>query len=233
LIDISLILPSRSRVALLRELLISVRKNATDISRVEVNVAVDSDDAMTLDQMGNLKSHFPFTDFYVLERKQNLSAGYYNPLAALSNGRTIWALNDDSRLTSPRWDQLIIDRARDADNQWGANSAWYGRTKDTNFGTYSCFPIQSRRAVELTGYFFHPHVIGWGADQGAYKLWSGLGRVMEIPVWVQHLSWHHGNRDQDEVNVSVQAMSRSFHEGGGNLSVIDGEIERIRAILKP
>jgi hypothetical protein len=215
--DFSIILPSRGRPALLKQLLESIKETTTRPDRIEVLVAMDDDDFVPF----TLNSDYPFTHFIVGKQQTNFSAGYYNRLAGMSRGRFIHALNDDTVFRTPGWDCIALEALKDAD-------LCYGRVDDVRSlgGQYCFFPILSRRTVDLLGYFFHPGFPTWGADVHLWRVFHALGLVVNVPIVVEHVSHHTGTREQDEVNLRVESLAE--YDWG----LVETETARFREIMK-
>lgn len=231
MIDFSIIFPSRQRTQKLGNLLSSISRTTSDISRVEVLVAVDFDDVETItfvhDHQVNSKVWpWPFVKFFVRERATNFSDQYYTWLYKQSTGRYVQALNDDTLFATKDWDSKVVaelDRCKHRDG------AVYGQCEDCYGAEFCCFPILSREAVDAQGWFFHPGFTAWGADIHLWRIWEALDRVVDLRHLhrVEHLSHHCGHDvEPDEVHKRMQALSTFAHE------TAPMEAKRIEEVLR-
>jgi hypothetical protein len=222
--NFSLILPSRERINLLENLLESLLKNTSDIDNIEVWIAFDWDDSQSVKNIKKLSNKFTFTQFLVTDRQNNLSDGYYNRLAKISNGKFVQVLNDDCQIVTNSWDEKAI-KVLSEYQKFISDGILYGKAQDEGIG-YSCFPLLSRQAIEAMGWFFHPEMTAWGADIHLHEVYSKVNRVIDLPYKVDHISHHTGKRDRDNVNYRLSSIS-SY-----NYASADGESQRLRNILK-
>lgn len=139
--EVSLLLPTRERPALLRRFLKSAAQHALHPERVEVVLYVDDDDAGAFDI-----SAAPFHT--TLLRGPRFSMSAYNSLcAAHSSGGLLMAVNDDVVVESAGWDAAI--GALSNLHPDGIFLAW---PRDGVMNQrLSTFPIVSRRLCRLLG----------------------------------------------------------------------------------
>lgn len=167
---ISVLCPSRGRPDSLRESVESLRKYATQPDDLEVLVAIDRDDiAGYLDQMRDAQ-----VIFWVSPERHGYTRlhEYYNYLAAtLATGDWLLIWNDDARMLTPGWDQVI-----------GAQPPGVLRmTVNHNDGGNS-FPVFPAAWARALGYVSpHPHLDVWLG-----KIGDLLGCHNRIPVEVLH-----------------------------------------------
>lgn len=216
---LSIICPSRDRLALLEGFLTSIAETAYDPAKIEVLIALDGNDEQSLAAVPRLKRVYNFLRFW--SSVEEFGSVYYNRLAGMSSGRAIWALNDDCCIQTKHWDKLIPE------------DIWYGKTSQPDENRFASFPILGRQAVKLQGYFFHPFFRGWGADQGLCHVWRALGRCQELNIHVDHLSYHSSKRQKDKVNEDMAKISQHFHTNPGRFfaQIAPGEIERLSKLI--
>lgn len=182
--DWSIIFPSRGRVPLLTKLLESLAAVTQDTTRLEVLVAIDLDDTASCAALRFFECEFPFCHLFRLRRQLNLSRGYYNFLAKESTGRYVQGLNDDVTFLSS-WEPAV--EVLDTESKRWPDGAVYGRCKDSWGAPYACFPVLSRQAIDVAGWFFYPRFPAHHADVHLHQLWSAAGRVVDLPFAVDHL----------------------------------------------
>lgn len=237
--DWSLILPTRERTKKLGDMLDSIERTRSDMrTEIEVLVAFDLDDQETACWIGESD---PMTycpepgvlvargaKFFACERATNFSRDYYNMLYRHSTGRYIMALNDDTRFATPGWDRMALIMLDVAKARW-PDGCVYARCRDGYGGLFGCFPILSREAVELQGYFFHEGFKAWGADISLSRVWTALHRAVDLPFTVEHVSHHTGLDDApDAVHLRMKELSNTGYAHNASAP----EAARLRELLK-
>jgi len=222
----SIIFPTRDRLALVSELLRSIRKNTAYIEDVEVLIAVDSDDIKSYDGIRHLCC--PFVKVYQVPRSLNFSRDYYSYLAKLSSGNWIITANDDCVFETPNWDVLAYDVLKDKP---GVIYGWIQDGIDgyraQGHGNYCCFPLQGRAGYEALGYIFPSRVPTWGADIWAKNLYDQVDSVVELPITLRHYCHHNKTREQDEISKRI-AMNQVPFDMRPNYD----EVNRLLAVLR-
>lgn len=183
MIKFSLILNSRLRKNLLSELLYSIALNTSCVEDIEVLISCDSDDLSTL--IYSKSCQYKFAKFQFIQREANLHKRI-NKLANEAIGKYIFVLNDDCEILTPDWDIQtfkILELAKDG--------IIYGRTRDNSCDKggdkkYASFPIISKKAVDVLGFFMHECFVGLGGDVGIYRVYNTINRVVDVPVYIDH-----------------------------------------------
>jgi hypothetical protein len=101
---ISILLPTRCRAESLKESLSSLLVNASDPYGIEILLAVDPDDAgcYTLDDYPELQVWIAPERFGYARLHE-----YFNFLARQAEGEWLMLWNDDARMMTPGWDEII------------------------------------------------------------------------------------------------------------------------------
>lgn len=222
--DWSLILPTRERLDLLEGLLSSLRATTVRPDLLEVWIAVDDDDEPTVMKIPGFMRDYPFTRFLCVPRQGNMSVGYYNRMARLTQGRYIMALNDDVRFVTSGWDRVGI-AALEKFQAEHPDGVCYGKADDGLKMAYGCFPVLSRQAYFAMGWVFHPEFTSWGADINLHAIMSRVARVVDLPFHLLHLSHHTGLRTRDAINERVGQIANY------NYACAEGESMRLRDIM--
>lgn len=191
-VKFSLILNSRERPILLKNLLKSIKQTTKNIDEIEVLIACDNDDTISRIVSYDLKNDYSFCQFYFRERTKNLNASL-NELYNKSSGNYIFVLNDDVEFLTPDWDTLAYQALQE---YTGAklDGIVYGKIRDNSSDKvndlYSPFPIISRPAADALGYVVSPLWISWGADLHIGRIFGkeGIDRICDLSyIKVSHV----------------------------------------------
>jgi len=141
-VNISLLLPTRHRVALVHRLFESLARTTADLQGLEVVLYVDEDDPASQEI-----SH-PTLSLVKIVGMPGLAMGSMNRACyAASHGRYVMLINDDLIFRTQEWDIRILDTAsRFADEI----VLIYGNDLDQE-DAVPTFPILSRTACEILG----------------------------------------------------------------------------------
>lgn len=211
-IDWSIVLPSRDRVSLIAKLCQSIRDTASDISRIEVLVAIDEDDRTSMRAVPGLEDSFPFVRFYAGKHQKNFSSGYYNPLAEMSRGRFVQLMNDDVEFLTPKWDRLALETL-DQYTETRPDKICLGEPNDDTGAVdcgkpYACFPVLSREAINAMGYAQNPGYTTWGADTHLARVFRSLDRAVSLPFALKHTCPQNKTRRRDGHYSRLRGLAR-------------------------
>ena len=180
----SLILNSRQRPILLQNLLHSIQDTTNDLSDIQVFISCDKDDHETYAVCKSFW-HSRHVRFEFIDRERNLHKRL-NYLARNSQGKYIFVLNDDCVLLTPNWDQIAYDILENTNQD-----IICGQTQDNSCDksqlNYSSFPMISRKAIEVVGFFMPDSLPGLGGDVFAYRLYHSVDRLVDIPIDIDHV----------------------------------------------
>ena len=165
-IDFSVIMPVRGNIDGLRVCLGAFNLFTAQRDKFEVILVVDDDDPDAV-FYNKLIGKFGFTiRVLVVARSQNFSHDYYNAAAKIASGDNILAVNDDCYMQTYGWDDIIREKV--AANEKLKGIYLVALMDSTYHDDPNCpfprFPMISRKAVELLGFFVHPKVRQWPAD---------------------------------------------------------------------
>jgi hypothetical protein len=169
--------------------LVELAKNP---ERLEILIAFDDDDVSTINYF--VENIAPYLDnknvrYSAMQFKRlgyiRLNE-YLNELVKHSHGAWILFGNDDAVMTTPDWDQVIMDH----DGEFALL-----RAETNHEHPYAIFPILPRRWVEITGHI-SPHQVNdaWVSQVG----WM-LDIVKNIPVMIHHERYDLTGLNGDEV----------------------------------
>lgn len=172
---VSLLLPTRKRVAILKKSLESLETYTKNFKAVEILIAVDKDDFDT--QLFLKELVFPIEiRTFIFERKGYLRLHeYMNELAPHANGDWLMLWNDDAKMLTLGWENKII-----------AHTGWFGllRAQCVTFPShpFALFPIIPKEWITFFGTFSPVTHNDWWA----YNVAAPLGRMKNINVNIYH-----------------------------------------------
>lgn len=222
--NFSLILNSRKRPHFLSNFIKSVENGVEDKSNVEILIRIDEDDEESLELA---KNQFNFNiDFYCGERPKNLHTTI-NELAFKAKGKNIFVCNDDMRITTKRWDSIIIKKIEEhkkinkiKDNIYYCKTNCNSVDRDHSKG-YCSFPIISKEAVETVGFFMHESFVGLGADHGIYRLYKSIERIIDLQeIEIDHI-FHRTVEDVIKSDLTAAEMRNNSHSNWVNPESLD------------
>ncbi len=144
MVEISLILPTRERPALLQRMLGSILETASHPALLEVILYVDDDDQ-------SMPIEFPGLKIIKLIGPRKSMGEMTQACYERSTGRLIILVNDDLVFRTKGWDLLVkgeADRYLDDILLLYPNDCYYGKKLST-------FPILTRRCCDLLGRIAH------------------------------------------------------------------------------
>lgn len=190
-IDISVVLPTRGRTEALKSSIASLVNTSSHPESIEILLAFDDDD--TDSQTYFKKSIVPLlTDSGVVFEAMSMPRlgyarlnEYVNRLVSSSQGQWVMMFNDDARMITKNWDNVI----RGYDDRFALLRA------DTNHEhPYAIFPILPREWFELFGYF-SPHQLN---DAWVSQIGFMLDIVVTVPIYIEHDRFDLTGKNKDD-----------------------------------
>jgi glycosyltransferase involved in cell wall biosynthesis len=161
---VSLILPTRKRVKDLQETLDSVIQNSNlNNPNYEIIIKLDYDDKESIEYMNTFINEQNNISFVVSSRLE----GWYNlvdfieTMIDMSKGKYIWNINDDSRILTPNWNDVLESKLTEFKIyhpliEWGPDINGYVHS------FREAFPIYPKKLKELWGYLCpHNNIDSW------------------------------------------------------------------------
>lgn len=136
---ISLLLPTRGRPLLVKRLLQSITDYTTDLNNLEIIMYLDEDDK------GSHGIEDPRLQIIKKIGPRSSMGTYNTKCLEYSSGDIIMLMNDDLVISTPRWDQIIIDHSRSI-----SDGIYLAYPNDSEAGHRMCtFPIMSRDTCKI------------------------------------------------------------------------------------
>ncbi len=201
----SIILNSRKRVELLHELFQNIIEKTSNLDEIEIIVSFDSDDIESLAYVFDISTYhqiFSHTEsrftldeefrnkirsllrFEFRQRDRELIKSY-NRMVTFATGEFIFVLNDDARIETQDWDKIAWENLKGHDIIYGATTC----TSVDHHPTlgYASFPIISKKACDVLGFFMPPHIKTLGGDVAVFRIFDAIKYVMDLPINIRHL----------------------------------------------
>lgn len=194
----SLLCPTRERTQYLERLLGTLSDSIKNGDLIEVLFAYDKDDIITEAYLKRCRKRFKF-NIRLFSRYQSdfLNRDYYNLLSSNAVGEFHWLIGDDLLFIKKDWDRYLVEKINDFFSKNNSRVLYIRIKDDTPMPEtsldYSNFPIISKQAIDIVGYFMPPSIPSWTGD---YLVWciysdSKINRVLNIDeVLLNHISFH-------------------------------------------
>jgi hypothetical protein len=230
MIKFSILITTRQRTEMLSNLLESIYKTTSNPSEVEIRIVYDLDDKETIDW---INKKIPYeavivTWFHNRERSTNLVNDYHNWLAPQSQGKYIIFSNDDALFELNGWDIKTWEKLENFEKKY-PDGIIYGipedfekenRRNESNW--MACFPLLSKKAIEVLGYAFDPAYIKDGADWALAGTYRKINRVVDLRecIVIKHLSFRSGRRKWDVLDENSLKLDSIINGNPPNINNI-------------
>lgn len=189
--NISVLIPTRGRLQWLQECIESILTTASDPLRVEILLGMDNDDTETVKGIQDTIALKGYTGVIVelFERAgyKNLDV-YMNRLAELSTGDYLLCFNDDARIRTQGWDQVL--EAADA-----AKDTIYVFQLKNNHSDGNIFPFVPRIWYTILGHI---------SLAAPYDTWIGmLGDMLNVNKKIDAFGYHFRTEKEGEENAAL------------------------------
>jgi hypothetical protein len=231
---ITIIFPSRSRIELVKKLLLSIEEKTYNKEWIEVISICDHDDKETLDLFHEMSSQITY-DFKFVSRKQkeklDLPNDYYDlGLKLASDSYFTWILGNDCEININNWDynlygaiyssipELFTEIEKNEkyfyfkindDTHWNEK----GESLNIHGDESCCFPILSSNYCKDLGEFYPKEIPTWGADTCLFHLVFKSNKVNIVDainlIGIKHYSMHNKRVEQDEISKRVEIAHKN------------------------
>lgn len=212
---VSVMLPTRARPRHALESITSLLDTATDPGMVQVLVRTDDDDPAkpdwgAMERYSATVRNFPF--LIAISGPRFGYAGlhrYYNELAAAATGDWLLLWNDDARMTTDGWDDVLADMRSNIAGFRGHDGLCLVMPNSLNTGLPMAeFPFTRRAASQRLGLYCRaPHM-----DTYLSELYHGLGAVVNLPeIVIDHQNAQIWDALRDENNRAIAEVTQRLH----------------------
>jgi hypothetical protein len=194
---ISLLLPTRGRPHMMRDLVAAYRNNSDNKGQNELLIYLQNDDVKLVEYVNlfkelNLKQE---KDFFIADPYP--TGHMWNILADKAKGDLLCLMGDDVVIETPGWDTKIEEAAKKYEDNIFVITQNDGRSNRNDLGCPH--PVVHKRWKEILGFFMPPMFMHRYLDTYTMRLAKELGRYIQLPdVMFAH---HKGSVKQDSTGM--------------------------------
>jgi len=182
---VSILLPSRGRFDNLTDTINSFLSHCTVQNRVQFCLKFDDDD-IDSNKISQLPKANIKTLIYDRRMGYNDLHTFYNDLSAIAEGDWLWLFNDDARMITDGWDEMLenLDPLKYSPNFKGNDDVCLVNCGIPKVVGSDVFPMIRKRSYEIMGHFsLHSHNDCW-----IQEVFPPLGVELDVPeMQVVHL----------------------------------------------
>ena len=224
MIKFSVLIATRMRIEYLKNLLESIYQTTRFKDEIEVLVAYDDNDVQTsqfittYNPPKNYDANELNVSFLKRPRSININGDYYNWMANhFSKGEYIIVCNDDAVFVAGNWDETAWNKL-EAFKKAFPDGIVLGITEDQDhvpyrddYNRFTCFPLFSRKDLEVLGFLFQPEYWRDGADWVIAAVYRRIERILDLrrEIAIKHISVRSRRRERDEL---YDEYTRLCHE---------------------
>jgi hypothetical protein len=203
--DISLVVPTRSRIPYLTKMLQSAFRKAKNPTRVELILLYDSDDPATREVIKYFKNEYSeyeivavevYMNAAMAEQGINIHTTYFAPGARMARAPIVWELGNDVEIITQDYDAIMLEEVNKFLSDKMDRICYIAVDHDEKVKTpgFCCFPAFSRESIQCVGCGVPMEITSWGSDYFAFQIYKSLceNRILDLSdkVSVIHWSYH-------------------------------------------
>ena len=224
---VSVLLPTRARPDHLYQAVASLFANCQDRELVEYLIKADDDDLPTLDLARGMIQDGLNGKLLVGPRGRGYldMHEWVNEMAREAQGDWLFLWNDDARIATPAWDQILLHAAIGNDCPWhGVKDICMLVAPTVGRPDAAEFAFVRRKITEVLGHYsLNPHNDNW-----IYSVVCFVHAAFRTAVEVRHLS-HSEEMPEDEVRREVL---KAYEVSGRNLNSTWAMRQKLEDITK-
>lgn len=229
----SILVPTRGRPRYVKQLLHTLQDTVSDLNSIELLVAYDRDDDITIRELSGIGTKdFP-VKFFSRQRSEWLNKDYYNYLAGEASGDYFFGVGDDVRFLTKDWTALLENKIEAYLTDKEDRIAYISVNEQGSKATHPCFPLITKEAFKVLGEYHCSKLMSWGSDRILWEIYAHptISRVLSVSeVSIQHLSYHDGTAPFDETARSMK--ERFFRDPNCHNSVSMYCVPQYRRIIE-
>ncbi len=202
---VSVMIPSRGRIAYLEQMLESFDKTVGDKDQAEIVFRADQDDPETIQFLCNT----PYKTI-VGPREQGYKSlpGFYNDMVKIATGDLLMCCNDDAVFVTPNWPRKLIDIA----NKYPDGIFNIGVQVSVN-DQFFPFSIVSRKLVDILGIINDTRLLF--SDLFLLDIANYFDRAIRAPEVVITHYWAGSVPDQTRIDANKHEFDMVFKDTTG------------------
>jgi len=197
---IALLIPSRERIAMKRNLIASILATVDDINNVNLYFGIDDDDP-TGDEVIKMSNEHPFIKVVPIHNNGKfLGLGVlWNLVLKASNEEIIAMIGDDMIFLTPKWDTKILEEFNE--NNCPKDNIKMVYCYDGRHGwKLAVNAFVHRNYTAITGYFMREEFKVDFIDLWLHQIFASLGRLKyRGDIHIDHRHWSFGKSVRDNV----------------------------------
>lgn len=199
----SILIPTRGKPKSLLEAIDSVYSLASKKSNVEFIVKIDTDDQETIDMVCGIQGVIPLRSIISPRGKGYADMHHWlNDMCAIASGDWLYLFNDDARLKTDRWDEMLED-VYIIDARPGTEDVCMFYTPTIDRPEAKEFMFLRNTVYKLLGHWsLSPY-----ADYWIRTVMGKVGLCYKLPIFVEHLNPQGGNKNVNYPFVSETISS--------------------------
>ena len=203
---ISLLMPTRERLERATTFLQSVVQTASDLSRIEVVIAIDEDDTIST----QITSPHPDLRIVKTVGPRTTMGGLNTRCFEKASGSILMLVNDDIQIRTKDWDTYMIEGDQRFDDK-----IYLMHTKDGfKDKAFPIFPILSKRCAELLIDPYPEEYCGDGNDTHLHDLFLRLRDLGEDRfIYLENAFFEHMHHGLGKASMDTTYKTRSHTSG--------------------
>ena len=192
--NFTLFLNSRGRVPQLRRFVEIIENVTFNLAETELIITGDDDDQETVEFLNSLHSRKTLIFNPIIGPRPKSLCGSYNNMANKASGKYLFVMNDDAEILTPAWDEIALKKIWEFKKEKQIkDDIIFGITSDTSVDKahtkeYPSFPIISKQAVNVLGFFMHENFVGLGGDSSIFRVYKESQRLVDMTeIVVDHI----------------------------------------------
>ena len=192
--NFTLFLNSRGRVEQLKRFIEVVENVTINLAETELIITGDNDDQETVEFLNSLNSRKTLIFNPIIGDRPKSLCGSYNNMANRASGKYLFVMNDDAEILTMGWDEIALKKISDFKKEKNIkDDIIFGVTSDTSVDKahtkeYPSFPIISKQAVNVLGFFMHENFVGLGGDSSIFRVYKESQRLVDMTeIVVDHI----------------------------------------------
>lgn len=216
---VSVLFPTRGRVQWLNEAVDSLDSLCQDKSLVEYAFKVDHDDEASIAAVRKLAERLPARILISPRGKGYFDLHHYiNDLSGIAKGDWLFIFNDDARMKTNGWDQILLNVDPRSIPKWGGSEdvCLLGPRVIEREISWE-FPVLRRKTFEILGHFSH----AYSNDAYIYWVMSGLNAACVLTsIQISHFV--------NEVNDQVKKEGSEAAANSSMKSLMGPEVKALQ-----